>query len=188
MIRLLMPLHRVLALISLFYLLSACQPKIGDPCTISTDCSPFGERSCDFSYPINEAGVPDPADGEGECIIEGCSRNTCPDEATCVKIFSTDFLSHACDPEREDQPSSTQAALNDCTPSEICLPEGLCAYTISVRTTCRKSCKKDNDCRDGYRCVEVGSGGIYLAPDPEDPMSMPTAKICTPEGMAFSEP
>ncbi len=70
-----------------------CRSKIGDSCRRSTDCSLQGDRTCDLSNRVN---------GRGECIIEGCGRDSCPKEAACVKSYGSDFLSVSCDPERED--------------------------------------------------------------------------------------
>lgn len=155
---------------------SACRAEIGDSCRRSTDCSIQGERTCDLSNRIN---------GRGECTIEGCGRNSCPDEAACVKTYGTDFLSVACDPEREDKATfaadgSVLPPLDACLPHEVCLGEGLCADEVSARTTCRRSCKSDRDCRSGYTCRLTGSGGIYQTPAADDPDNNRQVKICQP--------
>ena len=56
---------------------SACTPKIGDKCTISTDCSQSGDRLCDTSQP------------GGYCTQFNCRGNTCPDKAACVLFDSS---------------------------------------------------------------------------------------------------
>lgn len=54
-------------------LVAGCQPKIGDACNTSTDCSTQGDRLCDTTQP------------GGYCTIFNCEPNTCPeDEAACV--------------------------------------------------------------------------------------------------------
>jgi hypothetical protein len=186
------PMHRrpplsqapQILLVALVALAAACKAKIGDPCKVSTDCSIRGERTCDLSYTIG---------GEGECIIEGCTLGTCPKEAVCVKIYGTDFLSVACDPEREDtavpDPSSECTPescpglppLDDCQSNEVCLPEGLCVDDITARTSCRLECDDSGDCRTGYRCQRTGQLGIYRAPDPDAPTSTKQTKICVPD-------
>jgi hypothetical protein len=155
---------------------SACQAEIGDACRRSTDCSVQGERTCDLSNRIG---------GQGECVIEGCGRNSCPDEAACVKTYGTDFLSVACDPDREDKASvaadgTVLPPLNACLPHEVCLGEGLCADEVSARTTCRRACKKNSDCRSGYSCRLTGSGGVYQTPDADHPEDLRQVKICQP--------
>ncbi len=47
-------------------------PKIGDKCSVSTDCSVQGDRLCDPTQPA------------GYCTIFNCEPNRCPDEAVCV--------------------------------------------------------------------------------------------------------
>lgn len=51
-----------------------CQPKIGDGCNLSNDCSIRGDRVCDTSQP------------GGYCTILGCLGNACPAGSTCVAI------------------------------------------------------------------------------------------------------
>lgn len=185
--------------------LSACQAKIGDACERSTDCSLRGERICDLSHRVNDQGVITPS-GEGECTIDGCGRDTCPDEAACIKVYGTDFLAIACDPEREDiatfcddtaeaceargcstngtnaeSGSFTCPPRDDCGSNEVCLPEGLCADEITARTSCRRKCSSNRDCRNGYECRLTGTDGVYRAPDLDDVGNPSNVRICLPE-------
>lgn len=182
-----------------------CRAKIGDECVRSTDCSLQGERICDLSHRVNDNGVVTPA-GEGECTIEGCGRDSCPKEAACVKVYGSDFLAVACDPDREDVATACdpaqegQAACeargcvpgeggvlwtcplrDDCDANEVCLPEGLCADEITARTSCRRKCSEDSDCRNGYECRLTGTNGVYRAPDLDDPGDPGNVRICMPE-------
>ncbi len=52
--------------------LSGCQPKIGDDCLGSADCSQQGDRLCDTSQP------------DGYCTAFNCEPDRCPEEAVCV--------------------------------------------------------------------------------------------------------
>lgn len=151
-----------------------CQPKIGDPCKVASDCGLRVQRQCDVS------NAPRDPKREGECILENCSYGVCPTESVCVKVYATEFLSIACDPELEDMSTDMQEGRDDCLNDEVCLPEGLCADEIRARTSCRLECKWDGDCRSNYQCVGTGLDGIYVAPDPDDPTKMNTAKICVP--------
>ncbi|MEM6294921.1 MAG: hypothetical protein AAGA54_26860 [Myxococcota bacterium] len=155
---------------------TGCQSQIGDACRRSTDCSLQGERTCDLSNRIA---------GQGECTIEGCGRNSCPDEAACVKTYGTDFLSVSCDPEREDiavmaADGTVLPPRDDCQPHEVCLGEGLCADEVSARTSCRRKCSSDRDCRGGYECQLTGSRGVYHTPDPNEPDNLGQIRICQP--------
>ncbi|PRQ02773.1 hypothetical protein ENSA5_21260 [Enhygromyxa salina] len=145
-----------------------CSPQVGDPCKRATDCGLDGVRQCDVS---NASRDPDQ---DGECIVENCSFGVCPSEAVCVKVYASDFVSIACDPDTEDIGS------DNCLPNEVCLPEGLCADEIRARTSCRRKCKTDSNCRSNYKCEETGVGGVYVAPDPSDPTRQLSAKICVP--------
>ncbi len=225
-------------------LLLACQPKIGDECLRSIDCSQQGERSCDLSYRINDEGFADP-EGQGECTIEGCAEGSCPNEAVCVRIYGVQFLSVSCDPELEDQlPEGVDAGdiagaccealagpctnedvkrcvcgadmdpedplvqqccsgepwsqacariavqnncsdlcpRDDCLPTERCLDEGLCADANTTRTSCRRTCRDDADCREGYLCRQTGAGGVYAVPSVDDPTERRQESICVPRG------
>jgi hypothetical protein len=51
---------------------SGCTPKIGDRCSLNTDCSVDNTRACDNSQP------------NGYCTVLNCSPNSCPDNAACV--------------------------------------------------------------------------------------------------------
>jgi hypothetical protein len=75
--------RRVLLLVvaQLALVLAACTPQIGDPCSVSTDCSATGDRLCDTTEP------------GGYCTIFNCEPGTCPDEAICV-AFDT-YISSA---------------------------------------------------------------------------------------------
>jgi hypothetical protein len=146
--------------VALLALGGGCKKKIGDPCLRSTDCSPRGDRSCDLSHRVNAQGVPTTG-GKGECTVQGCGRGTCPKEGACVKVYGTDFLTVPCDPSREDLAVA-------------------CADEITARTSCRRECKNNGDCRSGYSCRRTGQDGVYLAPDLDHPASQEQVKICMP--------
>ena len=50
----------------------ACQPKIGDDCQTSVDCSQGEERLCDITQP------------GGYCTIFNCEPDNCPEESACI--------------------------------------------------------------------------------------------------------
>lgn len=62
---------RVAILVALTGLVG-CKPKIGDACTIASDCSSAGDRLCDTTQP------------GGYCTAFNCAPGTCPQEAMCV--------------------------------------------------------------------------------------------------------
>lgn len=177
-------LARSIAHLALLFIVPACPAQIGDPCQLSTDCGRTTIRHCDLSARV---------DGEGECIVDGCDHESCPDEATCVASYATEFVSKACDPLREDLATcavsvdegeicpQTLPPLDDCSAPEICLAEGLCIDTLSQRTSCRATCKRDRECRAGYTCRSTGANGIYRVVDPKRPNLRNEVQICVPE-------
>jgi hypothetical protein len=54
-----------LAAAALLALVAGCAPKIGDKCTVSTDCSVSGDRLCDSTQP------------SGYCTVFNCEPNAC---------------------------------------------------------------------------------------------------------------
>ncbi|MES1175423.1 MAG: hypothetical protein ABUL62_13965 [Myxococcales bacterium] len=54
-----------------------CTPKIGDSCTVSTNCSATGDRLCDITQP------------GGYCTVFNCEPYTCPEDSACINFGST---------------------------------------------------------------------------------------------------
>lgn len=70
---------RIFAVVALAVLVLApagCARRIGDGCTLDTDCSINNDRRCDLS----QQG--------GYCTIAECDRNSCPDDALCMEFFA----------------------------------------------------------------------------------------------------
>ncbi len=68
-------------LVGLAALFLGCTPKIGNSCTLSTDCSSLGDRLCDTTQP------------NGYCTVFNCEPDQCPN-AICVAFDPT--LDPAC--------------------------------------------------------------------------------------------
>ncbi len=72
------------------FVAAGCKPKIGDECSVSTDCSSTGDRLCDTTQP------------SGYCTIFNCEPGSCPGEAICVAFDNS--TSKACeDPQSADR-------------------------------------------------------------------------------------
>jgi len=69
--------------VAFLVLIAGCAPKIGDHCSVSTDCSVSGDRLCDITQP------------SGYCTTFNCEPNGCPDEAVCVAFTETSCSSPA---------------------------------------------------------------------------------------------
>lgn len=154
-----------LTIVGLGLVLSACGPRIGDPCENSYECAPLTrDRYCDSSFMYER---------KGECTIWGCASGGCPDEAVCVTVFPTAFLSQRCDPQKKTA---------QCGIDELCLPDGICADGRLGRSSCRLLCDNDGDCRPGYRCSAAGQNGLYVSPKPDSFVwKGDGASICVPK-------
>lgn len=107
---------------------AACSSEIGDSCTLSTDCSPNGDRFCDNSQP------------GGYCTIAGCDSESCPGGSVCVRFFSVGESNISCE---------TQT---DCSADEFCTIGGTCVPRSAETRWCMQKCKSDGACRSDYEC------------------------------------
>ena len=136
-----------------------CGKEIGDECVVSSDCSPNGDRQCDTSTK------------QGYCTIQGCDFNTCPEEAVCVRFFTSNFSNLTC----------TSKA--DCSLDELCALVGNCVPRSSEVRFCMRKCSSSGDCRDAYECRDLDlmlahGGEPVLAPGVEIDSKAP--KFCAP--------
>jgi len=125
----------------------ACGKEIGDACTLSTDCSPNGDRLCD----------PESSSPGGYCTVQGCDFSTCPDEAACIRFFPGTFTNLPC------------SSAAECSLDELCSVAGQCVPRASEIRYCMKKCESSGDCRDGYECRDLAKmmehgGEPVLAP------------------------
>ena len=99
-----------------------CGDHIGDECSLSTECSPQGDRICIDSQ------------NGGYCTIPGCDHDTCPEEAVCVRFFPLGETNRECTQETEDISS------DDCTPDEMCTLSGFCVPRTAEVRFCMLAC------------------------------------------------
>jgi hypothetical protein len=149
-------------------LAAACGHKIGDSCSVSSDCSSDGTRVCDTFSP------------GGQCTIEGCDFNTCPSEAVCVRFFpALDKQTAAPCADTGGNPDQTL-----CAPDEWCTIDSKCAPRSIELRFCMLSCDGNGDCRDNYECrddVLMERHGGEPVPDPTaDELLRPDTKFCAP--------
>jgi len=116
--------------------LGACGSEIGDSCSLSSDCSPSGDRICDLSQ------------DDGYCTVVGCDYDTCPEEGVCIRFFVGQFDDKPCDPVTEDLASDSDA----CTFDEVCPLQGFCVPRSAEARYCMRKCDGNDDCRGGYEC------------------------------------
>jgi len=148
------PLERNLCffVLTVVALAVGCGDQIGDSCSISTDCTNAGDRYCDPSSP------------GGYCTIAGCDYDTCPNEAVCVRFFSTATSDRPCDSATED------ISTDDCTIDEICTLAGHCVSRNAETRFCMLTCGSSGDCRTEYECrdedlMKLHGGQPVIDPD-----------------------
>lgn len=124
----------VISAVALLPLLAACGNKIGDSCSISSECSSQGDRLCDTTSP------------DGYCTIVGCDYDTCPSDSVCIRFFGVANTGRPCDPQTED------IETDDCSPDELCSLSETCVPRTSETRFCMATCGSDGDCRDKYEC------------------------------------
>ena len=117
----------IMAALAALAVAAGCSPKIGDNCSVSTDCSATGDRLCDITEP------------GGYCTVFNCEPDSCPDSAACVNFGST--LSSVVDPNDPSKPIDPACTLG----------QGNSPYQ---RSFCLANCESDSDCRGGYRCID----------------------------------
>jgi hypothetical protein len=142
---------------------AGCGHEIGDSCTISSECSPNGDRICDISQP------------GGYCTVIGCDADSCPEESVCVRFFPVGNASISCDPQTED--FDTDA----CTADELCTLAGYCAPRNAEVRFCMKQCGGGDDCRGEYECRDkdlmIEHGGEPVPP-PGEPVDDDPQPFC----------
>jgi hypothetical protein len=156
---------RSLLLACALSLAAACSSEIGDECSLSSDCSPQGDRFCDISSP------------GGYCTVIGCDFDSCPDEAVCVRFFSVSDSDRTCDPFSEDQASGT----DDCTADELCTLSETCVPRTAEIRFCMKKCDYNSDCRDNYECrteERMREHGGEPVPPPGEPLGNDLQPFC----------
>jgi hypothetical protein len=154
------------ALLCVVAALGACGDKIGDPCALSTECSPQGDRICI-----------DPGSNGGYCTIPGCDFDTCPEEAVCIRFFAIAETDRICESETEDLDT------DDCTPDEFCTLGGFCVPRTAESRFCMLACSVQDDCRSGFECRDEGlmkAHGGEPVPPPGESVQDNLVGFCAP--------
>ena len=92
-----------------------CTPKIGDQCTVSTNCSAAGDRLCDITQP------------GGYCTVFNCEPGTCPADSVCINFGTSLSSVKSCTPSQGNSPyqrsfcMATCASDGDCRGGYSCL-------------------------------------------------------------------
>ena len=85
-----------------------CTPKIGDDCTVSTNCSTTGDRLCDITQP------------GGYCTKFNCEPGNCPDDAACVNFGTELSPVQGCAPSQANSPYKRSFCMASCGSDSDC--------------------------------------------------------------------
>jgi len=87
-----------------------CTPKIGDDCTVSTNCSTTGDRLCDITQP------------GGYCTKFNCEPGGCPEDSVCVNFGTTlsAYPRAGCEPSQANSPYKRSFCMANCSSGGDC--------------------------------------------------------------------
>ncbi len=130
-----------------FALAVGCSPKIGDKCSVSTDCSVQGDRLCDPTQP------------GGYCTVFNCEPDRCPADSVCVAFNEPSCSSPALS--RRFQRTFCMATCGDCRAGYACTPSDAYRQIVDQNPASRTFCA-------------VPASGVMPPPD-HDPAVCSTA-------------
>jgi hypothetical protein len=92
-----------------------CQPKIGDECQTSVDCSQAGERLCDITQP------------GGYCTVFNCEPGGCPEESVCIAYGASLSKVAGCTDANGLSRFQRSFCMANCSSNEECRSGYICA-------------------------------------------------------------
>jgi hypothetical protein len=155
-------------LVVLVWLAAGCAPKIGDHCSISTDCSANGDRLCDTTQPA------------GYCTVFNCEPNGCPEEAVCVS-----FNEKSCPDLGNGQATSQQVRFQRTFCMATCFNDGDCRGGYTCLDTVSDPARKVLDTNPVSRRVCTVPPAVTL-PEAAPPPDAPPPAVCSPSDASFS--
>jgi len=85
-----------------------CKPKIGDDCSVSTNCSSTGDRLCDITQP------------GGYCTTFNCEPGSCPEDSVCVNFGTKLSPIAGCAPSQANSPYKRSFCMASCGSDSDC--------------------------------------------------------------------
>lgn len=143
---------------------AGCQPKIGDDCQISTDCSASADRLCDITAP------------GGYCTVFNCEPGACPeDESLCVQFGAQRSPIEICQDAQSPSPYARTFCMGTCEDSSDCRA-GYSCQDLSQPNNAWGALLIDRD-RGNRACVVPATG----MPVSADGQSEDFGKVCHAE-------
>jgi len=107
-----------------------CTPKIGDDCTVSTNCSTAGDRLCDITQP------------GGYCTVFNCEPGSCPADSVCVNFGTSLSPVAGCAPSQGNSPYQRSFCMATCGSDGDCRNGYKCLAPPDLNAV---SAEHDND-------------------------------------------
>jgi uncharacterized membrane protein YgcG len=134
-----------------------CTPKIGDDCSVSTNCSSTGDRLCDVTQP------------GGYCTTFNCEPGSCPEDSVCVN-FGTQLSPIAgCAPSQANSPYKRSFCMADCGSDSDCRSGYRC---LAPKGDCN-----DSSCFNAVLAEHSGGQRVCAVPPKELPKNTLT-EVC----------
>jgi len=109
-----------------------CTPKIGDDCTVSTNCSTAGDRLCDITQP------------GGYCTVFNCEPGSCPADSVCVNFGTSLSPVAGCAPSQGNSPYQRSFCMATCGSDGDCRADYKCLKPTELNAV---SAEHSNDSR-----------------------------------------
>jgi hypothetical protein len=103
-----LPITQAVLLVLLSLVAFGCTPKIGDSCTVSTNCSASGDRLCDITEP------------GGYCTIFNCEPDSCPDNSVCINFGAELSSVDQCQSSQGNSPYQRSFCMAACSTNGDC--------------------------------------------------------------------
>ena len=127
-----------------------CTPKIGDDCTVSTNCSAAGDRLCDTTQP------------GGYCTIFNCEPGTCPEDSVCINFGASVSELGSCSRGQATSPYERSFCMASCSSSADCRGGYVCLDLSGRRDSNGQLLEPSVASLDAVLAESSGSGKVCI--------------------------
>jgi hypothetical protein len=146
-----LPMTQAVLLVLLGLAAFGCTPKIGDSCTVSTNCSASGDRLCDITEP------------GGYCTIFNCEPDGCPADSACIN-FGTELSSvNLCQSSQGNSPYQRSFCMATCSVDGDCRGGYQCIDLSGTMANVYGAVLADNS-GNGKVCAVAPAKGMMAIP------------------------